>query len=539
MVHLRTRLDPRPARPGRPVAAALRGREHERHQGRRGRRQLRHCRTTTSLHQAICRVVAGGITVVAAAANDTHNASTTSRRPTTRSSRSRRWPTRTASPAGSAATAASRGAATTRTTRSPTSATTAATSTSWPPASASGRRCPARLRLHVGHVHGGPGGHRRRGPLQVEPAQRDAGRGQARRSGISATSTGRRRPIRTRSTSSSSTSRGSGRSGTFDVAAGRHRPPVEAGGRPRRAVPSSSAARRSSSGSGSRSRPCPPAGRRRSADQPVRLDRDTRRRLRDDPRRDARSARTSSACAARNQGRSATPRSTVDGRVRQPDREGPTSVLGYMTQLGTTTVPVTLSSWPAATDPIERDRRLRGPDAAATAGRGAATLAPERDAPRRPSYSLRLGVTYAFRVRARDGVGNWSPWVVGRSRPASSPSTIGARRSTYTGHGRETARPTRQAARSRPRARPGRGARLTVHRACHLGRRAARAEPGQGRRLHRRRLHRAPSTCGPRPRTTGRSSSRGPSPQRHAHGRVARHGRHSGRVQFDAFVVTK
>ena len=78
------------------------------------------------LHQAICRVVAGGITVVAAAANDHHNAAKQHpRHATTRSSPSRPLPTPTARPAASAATAATRGAATTRTTRSPTSATTA------------------------------------------------------------------------------------------------------------------------------------------------------------------------------------------------------------------------------------------------------------------------------------------------------------------------------------------------------------------------------------------------------------------------------
>ena len=62
------------------------------------------------------------------------------RRRTTRSSRCRRWPTTTASPADSRAPRASRSEGATATTRSPISATTAATSTSWPPASASARR---------------------------------------------------------------------------------------------------------------------------------------------------------------------------------------------------------------------------------------------------------------------------------------------------------------------------------------------------------------------------------------------------------------
>ncbi len=126
VVRLRPRLDPRAARPERRRPAALRGREHVRHQVGHGRPRLRRDATRTSSTR---RSAASS----PAASRSSPRPPTTraaprsaSRPRTTRSSRSRPWPTRTASPAGSAATAATRGAATTRTTRSPTSATTAA-----------------------------------------------------------------------------------------------------------------------------------------------------------------------------------------------------------------------------------------------------------------------------------------------------------------------------------------------------------------------------------------------------------------------------
>ena len=72
------------------------------------------------LHQAICRLVGGGDHRRRGRGQRRRAAPATgSRPPTTRSSRSRPWPTWTASPAAWAASAATRGAATTRTTRSP------------------------------------------------------------------------------------------------------------------------------------------------------------------------------------------------------------------------------------------------------------------------------------------------------------------------------------------------------------------------------------------------------------------------------------
>ena len=84
----------------------------------------------------------GGITVVVAAANDS-GSGLGARAGLVQRGHHRLGPRRHRRQARrrSAATAATRGAATTATTRSPTSATTAATSTSWRPASASGRPC--------------------------------------------------------------------------------------------------------------------------------------------------------------------------------------------------------------------------------------------------------------------------------------------------------------------------------------------------------------------------------------------------------------
>ena len=60
----------RPARPRRRVPAAVRGGQHERREVGQGRRATAASRTSDVLHAAICRLVASGVTVVAAAGND-------------------------------------------------------------------------------------------------------------------------------------------------------------------------------------------------------------------------------------------------------------------------------------------------------------------------------------------------------------------------------------------------------------------------------------------------------------------------------------
>ena len=101
---------------------------------------------------------------------------TGARRRTTRSSRCRRWPTTTASPAASQAPRVSHSAAATATTRSPISATTASTSTSPHLASVSGRRTAA---ARTRRFRGRPWRRRTwlgRGPVPRCASGHDAGR---------------------------------------------------------------------------------------------------------------------------------------------------------------------------------------------------------------------------------------------------------------------------------------------------------------------------------------------------------------------------
>ena len=233
-----------------------------------GRRRRRNCgvRNNDILHQAICRLYNGGITVVAAAANDSGPA-----------------PRRTCpaaynevitvsaladtdgKPGGARrATAATRGAATTATTRSPTSATTAPTSTSSPPANASGRRSPGRrTATRRGRSMAAPAVDRRRRAVQGEPAAGDAGRGPRGRSGTSATSAGRPRPTRTATTSSCWTCRRIRSLGSFSFGVVARRPRSRATAAPAPCRSRSPAARPSSSGSASGRRACRRAGRHR------------------------------------------------------------------------------------------------------------------------------------------------------------------------------------------------------------------------------------------------------------------------------------
>ena len=213
VVHLRPRLDPRPARPERLEPAAVRGGQHERHQGRQ---DDHNCGITNNdpLHQAICRVVAGGITVVAAAANDSHNA-------------------------GLNIPASYNEVIT----------VSALADTDGKPGGLGGNRCYSwggydkddtfadfsnyggdvdliapgkcilstiadrRLRLHVGHVDGRPDRHRRGRAVQVEPPERDAGRGPRSAPLSRQPQLEGRRPTRTRPMSRCSTCRASARSG--------------------------------------------------------------------------------------------------------------------------------------------------------------------------------------------------------------------------------------------------------------------------------------------------------------------------------------
>ena len=152
LVRLRPGLDPRPARPDRREPAAVRGGQHERHEDRLRRPGLRPDRTTTpSTRRSAASSRAGSRSWPRPPTTPTAPPNA-SRPATTRSSPSRPWPTRTASPAGSAATLLLVGDLRQGRHVRRTSATTAATSTSSRRASASGRPCPGPLRLLVRDV---------------------------------------------------------------------------------------------------------------------------------------------------------------------------------------------------------------------------------------------------------------------------------------------------------------------------------------------------------------------------------------------------
>ena len=375
--------------------------------------------------------------------------------PTTRSSPSRRWPTRTASPAVSAATAATRGAATTRTTRSPTSATTAATSTSWPRASASGRRSRAATPTCPG----------RRWPPRPSPAPSRS----TRRAGPNATPAEVREALRylgnlnwKTSTDPDSTHEplldvsriGDARDLRLRAGAGRQhrrgrrrRPRSRsrsraaatffervrfsvtnaAGGVDRRLEPSSLMGWTANSGDAPRDRPeGHAAGRatRSASRRPTRAVSSRRVVPVDVVERRADRAR------ARRR-----PRRRRDGPVRLA-RHG----LVARRQRS-----------------VERDRRLRAADRASTAARGA------RDRQRRPRRSARQPVAlathaYRFRVRTEDSVGQLEPVGHGRRAPGSTRSTIGVGRVDV--HGRleaaSAARGVGDDIDRRPRPRPAR-----------------------------------------------------------------------------------
>ena len=118
-----------------------------------------------------------------------------------------------------------------------------------------------------------------------------------------------------------------------------------------------------------------------------------------------------------NQGRSATATIDVDVVSDDPTAKAPTQRLGYMTQLGATAVPV-IVAWPAATDPTSAigGYQVQMSRNGGTWGSALGRSATHRDA----VYNLRYGDSYAFRVRARDAAGNWSPWVAGRCDPDRS-----------------------------------------------------------------------------------------------------------------------
>ena len=362
------------------------------------------------LHQAICRVIAGGITVVAAAANDSHSAS-------------RNIP-------------ASYNEVIT---------VSALADTDGRPGGLGGNRCfswgsydkddtfaelqqlrrrrrhhgPGQmhhvddpgpgLRLHVGHVDGRPDGRRRGRALQGEPPEGDAGRG-PRGAALP------RQPEledlhRPRFDPRAAARRVEDRAARdLRPEPGPVRPsPRKAASRPRSRSPSP-AARPSSSGSSCRSRRCPSGwtgtlvpDQRASAGRPTSADH-LGRRAQGHARRHVPHRRP-----GHEPGPDRHAQHPGQRRRGRPDRPATGHLAGLRRRRWAG--PRSRSACHGRRPPI---RPARSP---ATRSSGARTAAPGPPRSRRrsaspwPTYTLGFDTVYRFRVRAVDAAGHWSPWV--------------------------------------------------------------------------------------------------------------------------------
>ena len=123
---------------------------------------------------------------------------------------------------------------------------------------------------------------------------------------------------------------------------------------------------------------------------------------------------------------------------RRPDRQARRRhVAGHRRRDGHDRRSRSASSWPAATDPSSA---IAGYEVQRSANGGAWTRHDRhgRGAPGRRLQPRRSTRSYRFRVRAVDAAGNWSPWADARRPDRVRPSTIAARRSSYSGRGRAT-----------------------------------------------------------------------------------------------------
>jgi hypothetical protein len=124
-------------------------------------------------------------------------------------------------------------------------------------------------------------------------------------------------------------------------------------------------------------------------------------------------APTTVTVTADEHGRTHRVQGTIDLDTVAPSATAPSSAFQSGIRLGPGSVAVVLS-WPGASDSLsgigayELQRRVdNGAWTAAGTTTGARTLA-TREA---------LGHTYQYRLRARDGAGNWSDWVLAAARP--------------------------------------------------------------------------------------------------------------------------
>ncbi|MBA3234517.1 MAG: S8 family serine peptidase, partial [Chloroflexi bacterium] len=108
-----------------------------------------------------------------------------------------------------------------------------------------------------------------------------------------------------------------------------------------------------------------------------------------------------------NQGRTVNAALRVDVVDDQPTARVPAMSLKSGVQLGTSTLQVRVT-WDAATDPTSS---ITGYEVQVSKSGGSWGSTIARTASQRvASYTLALDATYRFRVRAVDTVGNWSPW---------------------------------------------------------------------------------------------------------------------------------
>jgi subtilisin len=115
-----------------------------------------------------------------------------------------------------------------------------------------------------------------------------------------------------------------------------------------------------------------------------------------------------------NQGRTVSTNVSVNVVVDLPTAQAPSLSFILHNQMGMADIPVRIT-WPAASDPSSA---IAGYEVQSSKSGGAWTPAVALGAAQRDTtYRLNYATSYRFRVRAVDAAGNWSPWVGGAVNP--------------------------------------------------------------------------------------------------------------------------
>lgn len=135
-----------------------------------------------------------------------------------------------------------------------------------------------------------------------------------------------------------------------------------------------------------------------------------------------------------NQGRTVSTNVSVDVVQDLPTANAPSLSFIPISRMGMTDMPVRIS-WPAATDPSSA---IAGYEVGSSESGGAWSPTISLGAAQRDvTYTLKFATSYRFRVRAVDAGGNWSPWVLGAVNPwltaVDDRSTSIARGGSWTG----------------------------------------------------------------------------------------------------------